>query len=395
MKKSKNQFDDLFENESSGSSKSDFGALLDQSLSLKAGLKPGSVLRGEILSIGAEEIFISTGTPVDGVIPRRDLGSKEIKVGDFLEARVVRVGDDQILLRMQGASTSSELDSLEDAFDMELPIEGTVVEAIKGGFRVKVSGLPGFCPLSQMDSKPIKDPAIYVGKKFDFIITQLARPRQLVVSRRKILDLQRAENEGEFIKKSQVGDYVDGTVTRMEAFGAFVEIQPGIEGLIHISELSWNRIRHPQEAVHVEQRVNAKILKIDEEDSRLKISLSLKQGKGQLDPWSTISQDFPVGRVLEGTIEKREAFGFFVNIAPGITGLLPKSKFKDGAASVENKKPSEKIIVQVAEVRPEERRLTLSVPGEAGDEIDWKSMVKDQSSPGLGTMADLFKGLKR
>lgn len=395
MKKNKNQFDDLFEAESNAGSVSDFGSLLDQSLGLKANLRPGVILRGEILSIGTEEIFISTGTPVDGVIPKRDLGTKTVKVGDFIEARVVRVGDDQILLRLQGASTSSEVDSLEDAFDMELPVEGTVVEAIKGGFRVKVAGLAGFCPMSQMDSKPIKDPSLYVGKKFDFTITQLARPRQLVVSRRKILDLKRAENEGELLKEVQAGDFVDGTVTRMEAFGVFVEIKPGIEGLIHISELSWSRVKHPQEAVHLEQKINVKILKIDEEDARLKISLSLKQGKGQLDPWSTIAEDFPVGRVIEGTIEKREAFGFFVNIAPGITGLLPKSKFKDGAGSVENKKPSDRIIVQVSELRPDERRLTLSVPGEAGDEIDWKSMVKDTKAPNMGTMADLFKNLKR
>lgn len=392
MKKTKNSFDDLFGAEEVKAS-SDFGSLLDQSLNLKANLKPGTSLRGEVLSIGQEEIFISTGTPVDGVIPRRDLGSREVKVGDQLEARVVRVSEDQILLRMQGASTSSEVDSLEDAFDMELPVEGTVLEVNKGGFKVKVNGISGFCPMSQMDSKPIKDPNIFVGKKFDFTITQLALPRQLVVSRRKILDLQRAETEGELLKEVKAGDYIDGTITRMEAFGAFLEIKPGIEGLIHISELSWNRIRHPQEAVHVDQRVNAKILKIDEEDSRLKISLSLKQGKGQLDPWSTISEDFPVGRVIEGTIEKREAFGFFVNIAPGLTGLLPKSRFKDAGQTVENKKPNDKIIVQITELKPDERRMTLGLPGEAGDEIDWKSVVTEKSN--MGTMGDLFKALKK
>lgn len=392
MAKNKNSFDDLFGSEDVKAS-SDFGSMLDQSLNLKASLKPGSALRGEILSIGSEEVFISTGTPVDGVLPKRDLGSKEIKVGDMIEARVVRVTDDQILLRMAGASTSSEFDSLEDAFDMELPVEGTVLEVNKGGFKVKVSGVAGFCPMSQMDSKPVKDPNQYVGKKFDFIITQLALPRQLVVSRRKILDLKRAETEGELLKEVQVGDYVDGTVTRMEAFGAFMEIKPGIEGLIHISELSWNRVRHPQEAVHEGQRVNAKILKIDEEDSRLKISLSLKQGKGQLDPWSSIEQDFPLGRVCEGTIEKREAFGFFVNLAPGVTALLPKSRFKDAGSTVENKKPGEKIVVQVTEVKPNDRRMTLGIPGEAGDDIDWKSVVTEKSN--MGTMADLFKALKK
>ncbi len=391
MKKNKNPFDDLFGTEEVATS-SDFGSLLDQSLNLKANLKPGASLRGEILSIGQEEIFISTGTPVDGVIPRRDLGSKEVKVGDFIEARVVRVSDDQILLRMQGASTSSEVDSLEDAFDMELPVEGVVVEVNKGGFKVKVNGISGFCPMSQMDSKPIKDPSTYVGKKLDFTITQLALPRQLVVSRRKILDLQRAETEGELLKEIQVGDFIDGTITRMETFGAFLEIKPGIEGLIHISELSWNRVRHPQDVVTVDQRVNAKILKIDVEDSRLKISLSLKQGKGQLDPWSTIAEDYPVGRVLEGTIEKREAFGFFVNIAPGLTGLLPISRFKDAVTKIENKKPNEKIIVQITELQPEQRRMTLGIPGESGDDIDWKSLVTEKSN--MGTMADLFKGIK-
>lgn len=369
----------------------DFAALFERTSTVGGKLTTGSLIKVEILSIGQEEVFVSTGTPVDGVIPKRDFAGKDIKVGQIVEARVIRVSDEQVLLRPQGARTSGEVDSLEDAFEMELPVEGTVTEVVKGGFRVKVNGIAGFCPMGQIDSRSVKDPQVFVGKKLDFHITQLALPRQLVVSRRKILEQLKAENEGEFLNQFKAGDYVDGTVTRAEPFGVFVELKPGLEGLVHISELSWERVRNPLDAVGIDQKVNVRILKIEDEDARLKISLSLKQGRGQLDPWSNIFETYPTGRVVEGTVEKRESFGLFVNLGPGVTGLLPKSKFKD-SQGVESKRPGDKIIVQIAEIKAEERKLSLGFPGELGEEMDWKSMVSDKK---LGTMADLFKNIKK
>ncbi|PWU21955.1 MAG: 30S ribosomal protein S1 [Bdellovibrio sp.] len=374
---------------------SDFAALFEQSQGVRQRPQVGDVVRGEVLAVGSEEIFIGTGGPIDAVIPRKDLGESPPKVGDFIEARVMRSSESEILLRPLSATSTVSVDSLEDAFEMELPVEGTVVEVVKGGFRVKLLGLTAFCPMSQMDAKPIKDPAEYLNKKFEFTVTKLEPPRDVVLSRRKLLSLQRAETEGQFLKEFKAGDFVDGEVTRLEPFGAFVELRPQVEALVHISELSWDRVRNPQEAVAVGQRVNVRILKIDESEERLKISVSLKQGRGQVDPWTRISEDFPRGRILEGRIEKRESFGFFVHLGPGVTGLLPKSRFRDGLTSVENKRVGDGISVQITEVKPEERRITLGLPTEESDAADWSHALGAKAEKSLGTLGDLFKNFKK
>ncbi|MEQ1876348.1 MAG: S1 RNA-binding domain-containing protein [Bdellovibrionia bacterium] len=373
----------------------DFQQLLDRKPNLK-GLKTGDVIRGEILVVGKEEVFLSTGTPLDGVLPKVQLLDKEKKfnhkVGDVIEAVVVKIHSGTVQLAKKGATAATSADDLQDAFDMELPIEGRVLEAVKGGFRVDVMGQRGFCPVSQMDISFIKETALYVGKKFEFIITKFA-DRDLVLSRRKVLELQRAENEGEFLQSVQEGDILDGKVMRLEPFGAFVEVAPGVEGLIHISELAWGRVAHPQDVLSVGQEVRAKVLKLDGEGERLKISLSLKQGGSELDPWFSLEEKLPRGKVVSGTVEKKETFGLFVNLMPGIMGLLPKSTWRDHLepAQFENKKKGDPISVTVVNIDPTARRISLAPPTE-GDDDSWKAHAP--SKAGLGTFADLLKKKK-
>ncbi|XGC81792.1 S1 RNA-binding domain-containing protein [Bdellovibrio bacteriovorus] len=357
-------------------------------------LRVGDEVRGEILSIGREEAFISTGTPVDGMLFTRDLldENKEVKykVGDVIDCVVTALKGGEIRLAKKGAKGATT-DNLEDAFDMELPVEGRVTETCNGGFRVAVQGKTAFCPISQIDMKFTTDANEYVGKKFDFLITQYDK-RNIVVSRRRLLELQRAENEGAFMQKHEPGALLEGKIVRVEKFGAFVELEPGIEGLIHVSELSWSRVHDAHEVVSIGNAVTVKLLKIEELDGKLKISLSLKQADGAGNPWMTVPEKFPVGTIVKGKVEKKEVYGLFVNLAPGITGLLPKSKWRDSvdAAQYENKKRGDEVTVQVDQILFEEKKISLGLPGEVEDQ-SWKAHTS--KAGGFGSLGDAFKNL--
>lgn len=377
----------------------DFGSLFEQSM--RGGkVKQGDSFKGEILSIGKETVYVSTGSPIDGHLPTSEIldenKNPKFKTGDIIEVVVLKVRENEIFLRYKQAKAGAQnLENLEDAFDMELPVEGKVLEQVKGGYRVEVSGNRAFCPLSQIDLRMPQDPESYVGRKFEFVITAYEKDgRNIVVSRRKILELGQAEEEGKMLENAQVGDLYDGTITRLEKFGAFVRLENNLEGLIPVSELSWSRGVRTEDVVQTGTPVRVKLLKIEEVDGRLRMSFSLKQGGGESDPWLSVSQNYPVGRIIDGVVEKKEAYGLFVNIGPAVTGLLPRSKWRDSteAAQYENKKRGDKIQVQVDEIKMDERKISLGLPGEAGDD-SWKQHASNKS--GFGTFGDLLKDLKR
>ncbi len=377
----------------------DFGAMLEQSLK-KGNLKTGDQLKGEILTITKEFVYVSTGTSIDGHLPVREiLDDKKIakhKVGDIIDVVVLKVRENEILLRAKAAKGSSaDLENLEDAFDMELPIEGKVLELVKGGYRVQIASEKAFCPLSQIDLRMPQDQNTYIGKKFEFLITAYENNgRNIVVSRRKLLEASQAEVEGEMLEKAQIGEMYEGTITRLEKFGAFVRLENNLEGLIPVSELSWSRGVKTESVVNIGMQVKVKLLKMEDLDGRLRMSFSLKQGGGESDPWSQIQDKFPIGSQHDGIVEKKEPYGMFVNISDGITGLLPKSKWRDSTDSsqYENKKRGDKIRVQIDEIRADERKLSLGLPGETIDE-SWKS--HSGSTKSFGTFADLLKNVKK
>jgi small subunit ribosomal protein S1 len=376
----------------------DFGTLFEQSLR-GAQLKQGDTFKGEVLTINKEMVYVSTGTAVDGHLPVKEIlhenKQPKFKVGDAIEVVVLKVREGEIFLRYKGAKSSSqEMENLEDAFDMEIPVEGKVLEIVKGGFRVDVAGQKAFCPLSQIELRVPQDQTAYVGKRFEFIITAFENGgRNIVISRRRLLEQGQAEVEGQMLEKAQVGDMYDGTITRIEKFGAFVKLENGLEGLIPVSELSWSRGTKAEDVVQTGMTVKVRLLKIEDQEGRLRMSFSLKQGGGESDPWLSVVQTYPVGRVLEGTVEKKETYGLFVNLGPAVTGLLPRSKWRDSveAAQYENKKRGDKVQVQVDEIKLEERKISLGLPGEATDE-SWKSHSATSSK--FGTLGDLLKDFK-
>ncbi len=391
---------DVFGDEVDQKAKTDFASLFEQSMgNVGRKLSTGDTFTGEILSISKEESFVSTPTTQDAMILTSELldESKQLKykVGDRLDLVVVKAKGSELRVAKAGSKkSSSDLDSLEDAYDMEMPVEGRVTEVCNGGFRVNIQNKIAFCPVSQMDYK-VQDHQSYVNKKFDFMITQLdPKGRNIVVSRRRLLDAQKVESEGVFLGQAKPGDILNGTVTRIEKFGAFVSIDSGVEGLVHISEIGWSRLQDPSEVLSTGQMVTVKLLKMDEIEGKLKISLSIKQAGGEGDPWMQVPQKFPLGSLHKGTVEKKEVYGLFVNLAPGITGLLPKSKWRDlvDFQKFEMKKKGDSIDIQIDEILFEQKKLSLGVPSEIEDQ-SWKAVQpqKGFGNSGLSGLADLVK----
>jgi small subunit ribosomal protein S1 len=364
---------DIFDDESSEKGSSEFARMFEESMTgIGKKLSPGDKIRAEVLSLGKDEVFVSTGTVDDGVVLKSELVDKEgklgVNIGDFIDLYVTRVQGGQVMLSPKPTAKNMAED-LEDAFDMMLPVEGRVTEPCNGGFRVSLMGKTAFCPISQMDLRRIDDPSAYIGKKFEFVITQFGeRGRNIVVSRRKLLEEQKELSQAAFAEDHKVGDIVRGVVTRLEKYGAFIEIAAGLEGLCHISEVAWSRLSEPNEVLQVGQEVDAKILKIEEGSGRLNISLSIKQAGGE--PWANMPAHIKAGEIVEGKVTRCVKFGAFVELAPGIEGLIPLSEMsytKRVLRAEEIVKEGERVSVMIREIRPDDRRLSLSLKDAGGD----------------------------
>lgn len=368
---------------------SDFAKMLGDSFKKpNRKFSPGDRVKGEILVLGREEVFVSLGTGVDGILERRELSSDpqwaNVKVGDTLDLFVTQVKKGEVRVSLK-ATSKNVAEDLEDAFDMMIGIEGRVAEVCKGGFRVSIRGKLAFCPISQMDTAHITTPEEYIGKKFDFRITQFKEGgRDIVVSRRKLLEEEQGLSQGAFLEEKRVGDVVPGRVKKLEKFGAFVELAPGVEGLLHVSELAWSRVADPAEVVSVGQEVTVKILKIENESAeslegkrpgstasgrgKTRISLSLKQAGIQ--PWDQLPGQLQVGQVVSGKVTKCMKFGAFVEVAPGIEGLVPLSEMsytKRVLRPEEVVTEGETVLVMVREVRTEDKKVLLSIKDAGAD----------------------------
>lgn len=389
----------------------DFASMLKESLKGRGKkLSVGDKIKGKILVLGQEDVFVSTGGRHDGVLAKRELlgpdGTCAFKQDDVIDVYVTQVRGTDI--RLSRNPTDKNLaDDLEDAFDMMLPIQGRVVEVCNGGVRVNIKGKLAFCPISQLDIKRVETGEEFVGRSLEFRITKFEEGgRNIVVSRRQLLEEERELNVGSFLEEHKDGDIVPGRVSKFEKFGAFVELTPGVDGLVHISEIAWSRIGDPSEVLQVGQDVMVKLLKREVVNGRPKISLSIKQASDRpepkpdgasaaqgtgtqpmnlSDPWSK----YTVGQVVTGKINRKEPYGFFVQIEPGITGLLHQSRTSDRADfKGEKLKVGDSVSVQIAEIKAGERRISLDLPRDPGED-DWKTHT--QATTSFGTLGDQLK----
>ncbi|MFP4452771.1 MAG: 30S ribosomal protein S1 [Desulfobacterales bacterium] len=342
---------------------------------VKDDLKVGEQVTGEIIAISSDLVFLNTGTKADGVVEKSELTDKDGNFSYSLGDRVTLyvIFKDESEVRLSRAMTGETgIHQLYEAYRAAVPVQGKVTETCKGGFRVSVAGKIAFCPVSQMDVKYVENPELYVGADYEFLISRIEENgRNIVVSRRELLRRLMAEEQEKFLKTVSPGDIVEGRVTRLMPYGAFVELIPGVEGMVHISELSWTRVEKPQDAVSVNDTVQVKILGIresEENTQQTRISLSIKQALG--DPWQNITEKFALGDKVEGRVTRCADVGAFVEISPGVEGLVHVSEMsyrKRVLKAHDMVSPGDEINVMIKSIDPENRRISLSMKEAEGD----------------------------
>jgi small subunit ribosomal protein S1 len=354
-------------------------------------IRVGDKISGKIISIGDTTVFVDTGTKADGVVEIEELkdesGQLPYDVGDTLELFVVAADESEIRLSKAIAGVGG-LSMLTDAFRNAIPVEGKVVQTIKGGFQVEVLQRRAFCPISQIDTQYVEDAGQYVGKTYSFRITKLAeRGRNIVLSRRDLLEAQQAEARQEFLKTLAEDQVLTGRVTRLMPYGAFVELIPGLEGMVHISELSWSRLDKPEAAVSPGDKLEVKVLRIESDGKRQKIALSAKQVAG--DPWERVGEQIESGQKVTGTVTRCAPFGAFVEIRPGIEGLIHISEMSYTRRVVHPEdmvQPGQTLSVMIKEIDTQSRRIGLSLREAEGD--PWLDVSErfTQGQPVSGTV---------
>lgn len=340
----------------------------------REGLTIGDKVKGKVISIGRESVFLDTGTKVDGVVDKAELlnANQELtcKVGDVLELYVVSSNGHEIRLS-RGFSGQRDADLLIEAFQNRVPVDGKIKEECKGGFRVELMGKKAFCPISQIDIRYVEKTDEYIGETFPFLITEYGENgKNIVVSRRDLLKKELEEKKKGFLAGISAGMEIQGTVTKLMPFGAFVELMPGLEGMIPISEMSWGRTEKAEEVLKVGDSVTVKILEIKEGKGAkdLKVSLSLKQMT--LDPWVDAADKYHVGDRIKGKVTRCVKFGVFVEIVPGLEGLVHISQMsytKRVLRPEDEVEPGEIVEVVINEIAPEKKRISLSIKEVNGD----------------------------
>ncbi|MFI5395419.1 MAG: 30S ribosomal protein S1 [Candidatus Binatia bacterium] len=399
----------------STSAENDFAALFAASEAAgtqRQKITVGEVVRGCVTAIGQAAAFVAIGGKGEATIDLAEFrdpasGALTLAVGDQLEATVLDDGGQSgavVLKRTLGRGGHVPAE-LEQAMAHRIPIEGLVTGENKGGFEVQVGGVQAFCPGSQIDRRRPGErvpAAQYIGQRFLFRVTKIeSGGRNVVVSRRDLLEEEAAVQAAQTWEKLHVGAVVQGTVTNIREFGAFVDLG-GVEGMIHISELGYGRVNHPSEVLQVGQAVETQVLKIEEAGTgRRQVGLSMKALAA--DPWSTVSERFPVGTTVRGTVRRVEAFGAFVEIAPGLDGLAHISKLAlDRRLSHARQAVNigQEVEVTVLAVDPEKRRISLSLIEHAREARDaaiaaeraeeHATVAQANQRQTLGTFADLL-----
>ena len=301
----------------------EFARLFGENVGPTAGpwLQRGDMAKGRIVRMGPENTFINLGGKAEGVIDTRELEALGLKVGDMLEAMVISTTGEVRLSRTLAAS-SHDQQAIADAHEMGMPIEGRIEGRNKGGFDVKIGSQTAFLPVSHLDIRSVEDLDAWIGQTHRFkIIERDPAGRRLVVSRAQLLRDEREAQAEKLWDQLAVGQTLQGTVTSIHDYGCFVDVG-GADGLVHIREMRWGRVEHPSELVTVGQEITVTVQELDRTKKR--IGLSMKSADG--DPWRRMGTDITVGDTLEGTVTRTEKYGAFVELLPGLEGLVHVSE---------------------------------------------------------------------
>ena len=346
-------------------SREDFAKLVDESFS-DGHLQEGSVVKGTVVAIEREVAVIDVGLKTEGRVALREFAgpgrSAEIKVGDTVEVYLERIENalGEAVLSRDKARREESWGKLEKAFQSNEKVQGIIFNQVKGGFTVDLDGAVAFLPRSQVDIRPIRDVSPLMNNPQPFQILKMDRRRgNIVVSRRTVLEETRAEQRQELVQNLEEGQVIDGVVKNITDYGAFVDLG-GIDGLLHVTDIAWRRVNHPSEVLNIGQQVKVKIIKINHETHR--ISLGMKQLLD--DPWQGIEAKYPVGARFKGRVTNITDYGAFVELEPGIEGLIHVSEMSWTKKNVHPGKivsTSQEVEVQVLEVDPVKRRISLGL----------------------------------
>jgi small subunit ribosomal protein S1 len=355
----------------------------------------GEVVSGRVVRIDNDEVLVDIGYKSEGVIPSNELSIRknvdphdEVELGEEVDALVLTKEDQdgRLIMSKKRARFEKAWRRIEAAAESGTPVEGTVIEVVKGGLIIDL-GVRGFLPASLVDIRRVANLDEYMGTKIETKVIELNRSRNnVVLSRRAVLEEERKEQRQEILDQLQPGMIVEGQISNIVDFGAFVDLN-GIDGLIHISELSWSHVNHPSEVLNIGDTVQVKVLDIDRD--RQRISLGLKQT--QEDPWQRVVDTYNVGDELEGTVTKVVTFGAFVEILDGVEGLVHISELANH--HVENPRevvqPGDDVKVKILEIDSDRRRLSLSVKRVEGQILPRRTEGPQAVPEGAGNLDDV------
>jgi len=385
----------------------DFGAILEQFEQEQTVFHQGELVEGKIVGITDRGVLVDFGYKSEGFVPPEEFTGPDGKltavVGETVEViiRSMHSGDAAPQLSRIDALGRKVWDEIEAAFNSEQPITGRVVDKTKGGLRIDLNGVEAFLPGSQIDSRPIRSLDSYVGQDIEAKIIKFSRRRNnIVLSRKVITDLVVNEQKAETLSKIEVGYVVNGTIKNLTEYGAFVDIG-GIDGLLHVTDMSWGRIHHPSDQFKVAEHLQVKVLKLDRE--REKVSLGYKQLLP--DPWSTVVEVYPVNSKIKGIVSSVTEYGVFVELEPGVEGLVHVSEISWSRRAQSPKRifnKGQEVEVQVLGVDTVEKRISLGMkqfqdnPWESVDikyPVGTKVMGRVRNLTDFGAFVELEEGI--
>ena len=342
-----------------------FAALLEESLSNRK-LNTGSIVRATVVDLDDNFVTVNAGLKSEALIAiqefRNERGELEVAIGDVVEValKAIEDGYGETVLSREEARLNKQWIVLEDAFEKSEPITGVITDKVKGGFTVMIGDVRAFLPGSLVDIRPVRDVTHLEGREIEFKCIKLDRKRNnVVVSRRAVLEDSYVEERRTLIESLEEGQIKQGVVKNLTDYGAFVDLG-GIDGLLHVTDMAWKRVRHPSEVVKVGDELEVKILKFDRE--RVRVSLGLKQL--QEDPWVNIARRYPVGTRLVGTVTNVTDYGCFVEIEDGVEGLVHMSEMDWTNRNIQPAKlvqPGDQTEVMILDVDGERRRISLGM----------------------------------
>ncbi len=372
----------------------------------------GDIVTGTVVRVDKDEVLVDIGYKSEGVVPANELSirksvdpAEEVSVGDVVDALVLTKedADGRLILSRKRARFERAWQRIEKAAEEGTPVSGSVIEVVKGGLIIDL-GVRGFLPASLVDIRRVADLDEFLGQTLECRVIELNRFRNnVVLSRRAVLEEERRGVREQILDRMNVGDLVTGTISNIVDFGAFVDLE-GIDGLIHISELSWSHVNHPSEVLTIGQQVTVRVLDIDRE--RQRISLGLKQT--QKDPWQQVFENRQVNEIVHGRVTKLVSFGAFVEIEEGVEGLIHISELAQHHVEDPSEivRPGQDVNVKIIEIDPERRRLSLSLKrlepeyrihedmlseegeeGEEGEEFVGEEAYEGESEVGEGAEA--------